>query len=91
MPACICCVHEGLCGKCTDIEAANCCYEMFHIASLCGRGMCAKFSFPFAVIFGFGRRHCLVLYTLFGPAYAVYIMGCAVNVLMLERLTAVTK
>ncbi len=45
VPASVCCVHEGLCGKCTDVEAANCCYEMIHIASLSGRGMCANFAF----------------------------------------------
>ncbi len=45
VPACLCCVHEGLCGKCTDVGAANCCYEMIHIASLSSRGMCAIFSF----------------------------------------------
>ncbi len=76
-----------------DVVAANCCYEMIHIASLSGRGMCANFSFPIAGNKGGGggRRHRLVLYIQYGPAYAVYIKGCAVNVQMLVRLTAVTK
>ncbi len=48
VPACIFCVHEGLCGKCTDVEAANCCYEMIHIASMSVRATCANFYYPIA-------------------------------------------
>ncbi len=75
-----------------DVEAANCCYEMIHIASLSGRGMCANFSFPMAGNKGGGGETTpfSTVHTVWA-SYAVYIRGCAVNVRMLERLTAVAK
>ncbi len=63
---------------------------MIRIASLSGRGMYANFSFPIAGNKGGGETSPFsTIYIQYGPAYAVYIKGCAVN--MLERLTAVTK
>ncbi len=75
--------------KCTDVGGANCCSEMIHIASLSGRATCANFTFPIAGIKG-GRDH-LVPYIQYGPAYAMCIRACVLNVLMLEGLTAVPK
>ncbi len=64
---------------------------MFHIASLSGRRMCGEFSYSIGGGVGVGSRQLIVLYTQYCPAYAVYIQGCAVNVLILEMLSAVTK